>query len=72
MFKQCLHAFVISTKFMNIMWASTRENLSSGVASNKGADQPGHPHSLISAFVFSPFWKVSYPSLLQAKFQLSS
>ena len=32
-------------------WASTRENLSSGVANNKGADQPVHLHSLISAFV---------------------
>ena len=32
-------------------WASTRENLSSGVANNTGADQPAHPRSLISAFV---------------------
>ena len=32
-------------------WASTRENLSSGLANNKGADQPAHPRSLISAFV---------------------
>ena len=28
-----------------------RENLSSGFANNKGADQPVHLHSLISAFV---------------------
>ena len=28
-----------------------RENLSSGVANNIGADQPAHPGSLISAFV---------------------
>ena len=34
-----------------IKWASTPENLSSGCANNKGADQPAHPHSLISAFV---------------------
>ena len=33
------------------IWASKCENLSSGFTNNKGADQPGHPHSLISAFV---------------------
>ena len=31
--------------------ASTRENLSSGFANNKAADQPAHAGSLISAFV---------------------
>ena len=31
------------------IWASSRENLSSGFANN--TDQPGQPHSLISAFV---------------------
>ena len=31
--------------------ASTRENLSSGFANNKGADQPAHTRRLISAFV---------------------
>ena len=36
---------------MNFIWASTRENLSSGYAYNTGADQPAHPRSLISAFV---------------------
>ena len=35
----------------NINWALTRENLSSGFANNKGADQPAHLRSLISAFV---------------------
>ena len=29
--------------------------LSSGLVSNKGADQPAHPHSLLSAFVFRLF-----------------
>ena len=29
--------------------------LSSGLVNNKGADQPAHPHSLISAFVFHSF-----------------
>ena len=28
-----------------------RENLSSGLANNKGADQPAHPSCLINAFV---------------------
>ena len=34
-----------------LIWASTRENLSRGFGNNKGADQPAHSHSLISAFV---------------------
>ena len=34
-----------------IIWASMRENLSSEVWDNTGADQPAHPRSLISAFV---------------------
>ena len=29
--------------------------LSSGLVNNKDADQPAHPHSLISAFVFRSF-----------------
>ena len=33
------------------MWAPTRENLSSGFANNKGADQPAHQPRLISALV---------------------
>ena len=32
-------------------WASTLENLSSGVREHTGADQPALPRSLISAFV---------------------
>ena len=32
-------------------WAATRENLLLGFCDNKGADQPAHPRSLISAFV---------------------
>ena len=32
-------------------WALTRENLPSGFANNKGADQPAHMRSLISTFV---------------------
>ena len=35
----------------NLIRALTRENLSSGFANNTGADQPAHPHRLISTFV---------------------
>ena len=35
----------------NEIWVSMRENLSSELANNKGADQPAHPLSLISYFV---------------------
>ena len=35
----------------HIIWASTRENLSLGVANNKGPDQPAHPRRLISTLV---------------------
>ena len=35
----------------SFIWASTPENLSSGCANNKGADQPAHMCRLISAFV---------------------
>ena len=33
------------------IWASMRENLSSGFMNSTGADQPAHPRSLISTFV---------------------
>ena len=35
---------------MKSIWASTRENLFSLFANNKGADQPAHPRYLVSAF----------------------
>ena len=34
-----------------IIWVTSWENLFMPYANNKGADQPAHPHSLISAFV---------------------
>ena len=38
--------------------------LSSGLVNNKGADQPTHSHSLISAFVFRSFESIiSRPSV---------
>ena len=36
---------------MYIIWASTRENLSSGFTNNTGVDQPAHPRRLINASV---------------------
>ena len=36
---------------LHIKWALTQENLSSVFVNNKGADQPAHPRSLISASV---------------------
>ena len=32
-------------------WTATEKKLSSVICNNKGADQPAHPHSLISNFV---------------------
>ena len=43
-----------------------------GFTINKGADQPAHPRSLISALVKIAYWKVSYQDLLREKFQFSS
>ena len=37
-------------KVSQYIWASTREILSLGLLTNKGADQPAHPRRLISAF----------------------
>ena len=36
-----------------IIWSLARENLSSEFAKNKGADQPVHLRSLISAYVIN-------------------
>ena len=35
----------------NALWAMSWENLLMPYANNKGADEPAHPHCLISAFV---------------------
>ena len=42
---------ILLFRLIYIIWASTRENLSSGFANNKGADQPAHPRRLISTLV---------------------
>ena len=36
---------------MRAIWATSWENLFMPYGNNKGADQPAHPHSLISTFV---------------------
>ena len=36
-----------------VKWGSALENLSSGFENIKGADQPAHPRSLLSAYVIS-------------------
>ena len=54
------------------IWASMRESLSLGLANNnKVTDQPMHPHSLISALLFT-YWKASYLNLAKVKFKFSS
>ena len=40
-----------SNSISSIKWAPSWENLSVQYANNKSADQPAHPHSLISTFV---------------------
>ena len=37
-----------------------RENLSSGLVNNKGADQPAHPCRLFSTFVIRPLESIIY------------
>ena len=49
MLKQ-IHTYVQNSGHY-IIWASTQENLFSVFANNKGADQPAHERSPISAFV---------------------
>ena len=50
-------------KLHYINWAAWWENLFMPYANNKGADQPAHPRSPISAFVFAA-WIVQYLYLL--------
>ena len=53
------------------MGLDARKPVFEGFANNKGADQPAHPRSLISAFVIR-FLEISYIILLQVKIQFSS
>ena len=59
-------------KFPCIIWALTRENLSSWVSNNKDADQSARPCRLISTFVIHLLESIISKILLQAKFQFSS
>ena len=43
--------FTLHYNAIYIIWATSWENLFMTYANNKGADQPAHPRSLISAFV---------------------
>ena len=54
--------------FINLnIWDSMREKLTLMHATNKGADQPVHPHSLLSTFVIHSM-QVQYLNLLHAEF----
>ena len=68
--KPQLETFTKGTNIMETNWALTRENLSSWLVNNKGADQHARPRSLISAFVFRSLENIIL-DLLRAKFQLS-
>ena len=57
---------IIATIKATPIWASTRENLSSGCC-----EQQRRRPACAYAQSDQRLWKVSYPSLLQAKFQLS-
>ena len=52
---------------MHNIWAT----MSSGIADNKGADQPAHSGSLISAYIIH-FLESIISDLLRAKFLFSS
>ena len=39
------------SRYIDVLWASTQENLYLGFANNKDTDQPAHPSRVISAFV---------------------
>ena len=49
--KKVLQFFTEFFKSSRYIWATSWENLFMPFANNKGADQPAHPRSLISAFV---------------------
>ena len=53
--------------FLVLFGPQRKKTCLQGFANNKGTDQPAHPLSLISAFLFA-FWKVPYLNLLQVKF----
>ena len=44
---------------LSYLWAVSRENLTKLRSKIKGADQPTHPRSLISAFVVRPIESIT-------------
>ena len=54
----------------SIIWAKSWQNLLLPYANNKGAAQPAHPRSLISAFVFVT-WAQGYNASLNIRSTLS-
>ena len=50
------------------IWARRKKTGRRGLANNKGSGQPGHPRSLISAFVIR-LLEISYLDLLRSEFQ---
>ena len=66
-----LLAFAICMKILfNVrIWASLLENKTLLYDNNKGADQPGHPHSLTSAFVIRSM-EINMAPLKSGKIQI--
>ena len=52
------------------IWASIRENQSSGVANNTSANQPAHPRSLVDAFVIHFFGEFHILTCFERKFTI--
>ena len=65
--RNCAQAFCFN--YNDMIWALTRGNLSSGFVNNKGEDQPGQMHSMISTFILHFLESIISKLTLQAKFQ---
>ena len=66
------HMFWLRNKKLVQIGPRPEKSCLPGFAKNKGADQPVHPRSLISAFVIRLLESIISLDLLQAKFQFSS
>ena len=58
--------------YKHIIWALTRENLSSGVCEQHRRRPACASAQSYQCLCYSFFWKVSYVNLIQVKFQFSS
>ena len=65
-FRKQINPHTVLWKHNRVKMVDTRrkETRLRGFANNKGADQPAHPRSLISAFVIRFFRKYQYVNLL--------